>query len=93
MESAEGLYSRLEEELHDLVSQSNSCLEHLEFLRKVQELEAKFGKVRWASLGCRSGSRKLKLSSAVFPRLSVLSTFPQFLMMKEAQRITGLPEL
>ncbi|XP_009074933.1 PREDICTED: uncharacterized protein KIAA1755 homolog, partial [Acanthisitta chloris] len=35
MESAEGLYSRLEEELHDLVSQSNSCLERLEFLRKL----------------------------------------------------------
>ncbi|KAM6053266.1 LOW QUALITY PROTEIN: uncharacterized protein KIAA1755 homolog [Theristicus caerulescens] len=47
MESAEGLYSQLEEELHDLVSQSNSCLEHLEFLRKVQELEAEFSK-----LGC-----------------------------------------
>ncbi|KAM9218824.1 uncharacterized protein KIAA1755 homolog [Leptosomus discolor] len=48
MESAEGLYSQLEEELHDLVSQSNSCLEHLEFLRKVQELEAEFGKLgRW----------------------------------------------
>ncbi|XP_009469754.1 PREDICTED: uncharacterized protein KIAA1755 homolog [Nipponia nippon] len=47
MESAEGLYSQLEEELHDLVSQSNSCLEHLEFLRKVQGLEAEFSK-----LGC-----------------------------------------
>uniref|UniRef100_A0A8C8A840 KIAA1755 n=1 Tax=Otus sunia TaxID=257818 RepID=A0A8C8A840_9STRI len=47
MESAEGLYSRLEEELHDLVSRSNSCLERLEFLRKVQELEAEFSK-----LGC-----------------------------------------
>ncbi|XP_054701457.1 uncharacterized protein KIAA1755 homolog [Grus americana] len=47
MESAEGLYSQLEEELHDLVSQSNSCLEHLEFLRKVRELEAEFSK-----LGC-----------------------------------------
>ncbi|CAM9554585.1 unnamed protein product [Bubo scandiacus] len=47
MESAEGLYSRLEEELHDLVSRSNSCLERLEFLQKVQELEAEFSK-----LGC-----------------------------------------
>ncbi|XP_071429236.1 uncharacterized protein KIAA1755 homolog isoform X2 [Pithys albifrons albifrons] len=47
MELAEGLYSQLEEELHDLVSQSNSCLEHLEFLRKVRELETEFGK-----LGC-----------------------------------------
>ncbi|KAK4812798.1 hypothetical protein QYF61_022022 [Mycteria americana] len=47
MELAEGLYSQLEEELHDLVSQSNSCLERLEFLRKVRELEAEFSK-----LGC-----------------------------------------
>ncbi|XP_049672805.1 uncharacterized protein KIAA1755 homolog isoform X2 [Accipiter gentilis] len=47
MESAEGLYSQLEEELHNLVSQSNSCLERLEFLRKVRELEAEFSK-----LGC-----------------------------------------
>ncbi|KAM6404287.1 uncharacterized protein KIAA1755 homolog [Rhynochetos jubatus] len=45
MESAEGLYSQLEEELHDLVSQSNSCLERLESLRKVQELEAEFSKM------------------------------------------------
>ncbi|XP_064321666.1 uncharacterized protein KIAA1755 homolog isoform X3 [Phalacrocorax carbo] len=48
METAERLYSQLEEELHDLVSQSNSCLERLEFLRKVQELQAKFSKLgRW----------------------------------------------
>lgn len=93
MESAEGLYSQLEEELHDLVSQSNSCLERLEFLQKVRELEAEFGKVSWVSQGCRSGCSKLKLSSAVFPWLSILGTFPRFLMMKEAQRITGLPEL
>ncbi|XP_068890421.1 uncharacterized protein KIAA1755 homolog isoform X1 [Aphelocoma coerulescens] len=45
MELAEGLYSQLEEELHDLVSQSNSCLERLEFLRKVRELETEFGKL------------------------------------------------
>lgn len=62
MELAEGLYSQLEEELHNLVSQSNSCLEHLEFLRKVRELETEFGKVSWASLGCH----KLKLLSVVF---------------------------
>ncbi|XP_040431858.1 uncharacterized protein KIAA1755 homolog isoform X2 [Cygnus olor] len=48
MEAAEGLYNQLEEEVHDLVSQSNSCLERLEFLRKVRELEAEFGKLgRW----------------------------------------------
>ncbi|XP_069728219.1 uncharacterized protein KIAA1755 homolog [Phaenicophaeus curvirostris] len=47
MESAEGLYSQLEEDLHELVSQSNSCLERLEFLQKAQELETEFSK-----LGC-----------------------------------------
>lgn len=50
MELAEELYSRLEGELHDLVSQSNSCLERLEFLQKVRELEAEFSKVRDVSL-------------------------------------------
>ncbi|XP_009992313.1 PREDICTED: uncharacterized protein KIAA1755 homolog [Chaetura pelagica] len=45
MELAEGLYSQLEEELHSLVSQSNSCLERLEFLQKVRELEAEFGEL------------------------------------------------
>ncbi|XP_018772811.2 uncharacterized protein KIAA1755 homolog isoform X1 [Serinus canaria] len=45
MELAEGLYSQLEEELHSLVSQSNSCLEHLQFLRKIRELETEFGKL------------------------------------------------
>uniref|UniRef100_A0A8B9SRH0 KIAA1755 n=1 Tax=Anas platyrhynchos TaxID=8839 RepID=A0A8B9SRH0_ANAPL len=51
MEAAEGLYNQLEEEVHDLVSQSNSCLERLEFLRKVRELEAEFGKVSGAAPG------------------------------------------
>ncbi|XP_061217340.1 uncharacterized protein KIAA1755 homolog isoform X1 [Neopsephotus bourkii] len=45
MESAEALYNQLEEELHDLVFQSNSSLERLEFLRKVRELEAEFSKL------------------------------------------------
>ncbi|XP_041334754.1 uncharacterized protein KIAA1755 homolog isoform X1 [Pyrgilauda ruficollis] len=45
MELAEGLYSQLEEELHSLVSQSNSCLGRLEFLRKVRKLETEFGKL------------------------------------------------
>ncbi|XP_030913904.1 uncharacterized protein KIAA1755 homolog isoform X2 [Geospiza fortis] len=45
MELAEGLYSQLEEELHSLVSQSNSCLARLQFLRKVRELETQFSKL------------------------------------------------
>lgn len=65
MESAEGLYSRLEEQLHELVSQSNSCLERLEFLQKVRQLEAEFSKVRRMSLERRSVFSKVTLSSAV----------------------------
>ncbi|XP_053937937.1 uncharacterized protein KIAA1755 homolog isoform X6 [Cuculus canorus] len=45
MELAEGLYNQLEEDLHELVSQSNSCLDRLEFLRKVRELKAEFSKL------------------------------------------------
>jgi len=93
MESAEGLYSQLEGELHDLVSQSNRCLQRLEFLRKVRELEAELGEVSWASRGCCSGRSEAESSSAVSPRLSILGAFPRFLMMKEARRIAGLPEL
>lgn len=59
MESAEALYNQLEEELHDLVFQSNSSLERLEFLRKVRELEAEFSKVRWASLRSCSGCSRM----------------------------------
>nr|XP_013805820.1 PREDICTED: uncharacterized protein KIAA1755-like [Apteryx mantelli mantelli] len=48
LEAAEGLYNQLEEDVHDLVSKSNSCLERLEFLRKTRELEAEFGELgRW----------------------------------------------
>lgn len=98
MESAEGLYSRLEEQLHELVSQSNSCLERLEFLQKVRQLEAEFSKVRRMSLERRCVQQgdvvlccpQLRILGA-FPRL--WGTFPRFLMMKEAQRMTGLPEL
>ncbi|XP_062444963.1 uncharacterized protein KIAA1755 homolog isoform X2 [Rhea pennata] len=48
LEAAEELYSQLEEEVHDLVSKSNSCLERLEFLRKTTELQAEFSELgRW----------------------------------------------
>uniref|UniRef100_A0A8C3SUZ1 KIAA1755 n=1 Tax=Chelydra serpentina TaxID=8475 RepID=A0A8C3SUZ1_CHESE len=45
MHSAMGLYNQVEEEVHTLVTKSNSCLERLEFLRKIREFEADFGKV------------------------------------------------
>lgn len=89
MELAEGLYSQLEEELHNLVSQSNSCLARLQFLRKVRELETQFGKVSWVSLGCH----KLKFPLCLVPWLSVLLTFPLILMTIEAWRMAGLPEV
>ncbi|XP_053099143.1 uncharacterized protein KIAA1755 homolog [Hemicordylus capensis] len=39
------LYNLLEEEVHTLVTKSNSRLEHLEFLMKIRELEAEFSKL------------------------------------------------
>lgn len=96
MEAAEGLYNQLEEEVHDLVSQSNSCLERLEFLRKVRELEAEFGKVSGAAPGAgRSQSPPRHSTLELSSRGNATETFSRFLslMMKEVQIITGLPEL
>ncbi|XP_066480848.1 uncharacterized protein KIAA1755 homolog [Tiliqua scincoides] len=39
------LYNRVEEEVHTLVTKSNSRLEHLEFLLKIRELQAEFNKL------------------------------------------------
>ncbi|XP_010218028.1 PREDICTED: uncharacterized protein LOC104572561 [Tinamus guttatus] len=48
LEAAEGLYEQLEEERHELVSTSNSCLQRLEILRKAGELEAELRELgRW----------------------------------------------
>uniref|UniRef100_A0A8C8S8D6 KIAA1755 n=1 Tax=Pelusios castaneus TaxID=367368 RepID=A0A8C8S8D6_9SAUR len=49
MDSAMALYNQVEEEVHTLVTKSNSCLERLEFLGKIRQLEAEFSKV---SLSC-----------------------------------------
>ncbi|XP_072206668.1 uncharacterized protein KIAA1755 homolog [Excalfactoria chinensis] len=46
MDAAEERYARLEEELHLLVSLSNSRLERLSALQKVRELEAELGQLR-----------------------------------------------
>ncbi|KAM8798209.1 uncharacterized protein KIAA1755 homolog [Eudromia elegans] len=46
LEAAEGLYEQLEEELHGLVSTSNSCLQHLEVLREAGELQAELRELR-----------------------------------------------
>ncbi|KAJ7413385.1 hypothetical protein WISP_90912 [Willisornis vidua] len=92
MELAEGLYSRLEEELHDLVSQSNSCLEHLEFLRKVRELETEFGK-----LGCwldgEAAARLQEMGTEEWSPESCQSSaehFNEFLTQATAQYRHGL---
>lgn len=45
MDAAEARYAQLEEELHLLVALSNSRLERLSALRKVQELEAELGEL------------------------------------------------
>ncbi|XP_061864824.1 uncharacterized protein KIAA1755 homolog isoform X2 [Colius striatus] len=92
MEEAEGLYSQLEEELHDLVSQSNSCLEHLEFLQKIRELEAEFSKLgvwldgeaaaRLQELGAEEQSPSSFQSSA--------EQFDEFLVQATAQYRHGL---
>lgn len=41
MESVTGLYNRVEEKLHTLVMRSNESLQHLEFLLRLREMEAK----------------------------------------------------
>ncbi|XP_014465791.2 uncharacterized protein KIAA1755 homolog [Alligator mississippiensis] len=45
MDAALGLYNRVEEEVHTLVAKSNRCLERLEHVQKIRELEAEFGKL------------------------------------------------
>ncbi|KAJ6655538.1 hypothetical protein lerEdw1_005009 [Lerista edwardsae] len=41
------LYNLVEEEVHTLVTQSNSRLEHLEFLLRIRALQAEFDKLGW----------------------------------------------
>ncbi|KAJ7332268.1 hypothetical protein JRQ81_014448 [Phrynocephalus forsythii] len=45
MDGALALYSLVEDEVHSLVTKSNSRLEHLQFLLKVRQLEAEFHKL------------------------------------------------
>ncbi|XP_051488982.1 uncharacterized protein KIAA1755 homolog isoform X2 [Apus apus] len=92
MELAEGLYSQLEEELHSLVSQSNSCLERLEFLQKVRELEAEFGELG----GWLDGEAEVQLQEMGTKEWSPDSTqgseehFNEFLVQATAQYQRGL---
>ncbi|XP_030319028.1 uncharacterized protein KIAA1755 homolog isoform X2 [Calypte anna] len=92
MDSAEGLYSQLEEELHDLVSQSNSCLERLEFLQKIRELEAEFGKLG----GWLDGEAAVQLQEMGTKEQSLKSVqgseehFNEFLIQAMAQYWRGL---
>ncbi|XP_070797250.1 LOW QUALITY PROTEIN: uncharacterized protein KIAA1755 homolog [Pituophis catenifer annectens] len=44
-ESALAIYNLVEEDVHTLVTKSNGCLEHLEFLKKIRELEEEFHQV------------------------------------------------
>ncbi|XP_015280740.1 PREDICTED: uncharacterized protein KIAA1755 homolog [Gekko japonicus] len=45
IECALSLYNLVEEQVHTLVTRSNGRLEHLQFLRKIRELEAEFRKL------------------------------------------------
>ncbi|KAM6298787.1 uncharacterized protein KIAA1755 homolog [Aegotheles albertisi] len=92
MEAAEELYSQLEEELHDLVSQSNSCLERLEFLQKVRELEAEFSKLgHW--LDGEAAARLQEMGAEEWSPDSVQGSaeqFNEFLIQATAQYQHGL---
>ncbi|KAM9371979.1 LOW QUALITY PROTEIN: uncharacterized protein KIAA1755 homolog [Phaethornis superciliosus] len=91
MDAAEGLYSQLEEELHDLVSQSNSCLERLEFLQKIREL-GEFGKLG----GWLDGEAAVQLQEMGTKEQSLNSVqgskehFNEFLVQAMAQYWRGL---
>lgn len=69
MDAALGLYNRVEEEVHTLVAKSNRCLERLEHVQKIRELEAEFGKVRAGVAGAVGGPQALVTT----PRTEVCS--------------------
>lgn len=55
VESVTGLYNRVEEKLHTLVMRSNESLQHLEFLLRLREMEAKINTVGTANCsGCKT---------------------------------------
>lgn len=47
LESATGLYNQVEEKLHTLVMRSNESLQHLHFLFRLRETEAKISTVQF----------------------------------------------
>lgn len=49
VESVTGLYNQVEEKLHTLVMRSNESLQHLEFLFRLREMEAKISTVATTS--------------------------------------------
>uniref|UniRef100_A0A674IWB5 KIAA1755 n=1 Tax=Terrapene triunguis TaxID=2587831 RepID=A0A674IWB5_9SAUR len=94
MDSAMGLYNQVEEEVHTLVTKSNSCLERLEFLRKIREFEAEFGKVSaLPQTCCRKGQlapwiprqHLLNLIHQIQDKISLLQLRFQGSMFPEAQ--------
>lgn len=52
VESSTGLYNQVEEKLHTLVMRSNESLQHLEFLLRLREMEAKISKVGSSARVC-----------------------------------------
>ncbi|XP_067410635.1 uncharacterized protein KIAA1755 homolog [Emydura macquarii macquarii] len=76
LDSAMGLYNQVEEEVHTLVTKSNSCLERLERLRKIRELEAEFSQLScWIDEG---DSRLHELSTEEWSPDSPERSYQQF---------------
>ncbi|XP_061486753.1 uncharacterized protein KIAA1755 homolog isoform X2 [Rhineura floridana] len=94
------LYNLVEEEVHTLVTKSNSRLEHLEFLLKIRELEAEFSKVHY-NRGLSLSKEASKVQGSTFPEMGAfeaakrafqakLTTFYMDMEMKGAELETLL---
>ncbi|XP_058033157.1 uncharacterized protein KIAA1755 homolog isoform X2 [Ahaetulla prasina] len=67
-ESALAVYNLVEEDVHTLVTKSNSCLEHLEFLKKIRELEEQFHQVHY-NRGLSLSKEAVKIHGFKFPEM------------------------
>ncbi|XP_066558707.1 pleckstrin homology domain-containing family G member 4B isoform X3 [Amia ocellicauda] len=103
MECVTSLYNQVEDRVHMLVMRSNQCLQHLDFLLKLRELEGRFKKIReWFDA---EGERRLLEADSVEDSLErveqTLQSFKSFLnqaseqklqamtLVKEAEKIQG----
>ncbi|KAM6458044.1 uncharacterized protein KIAA1755 homolog isoform 2-T2 [Liasis olivaceus] len=99
-DSALAIYNLVEEEVHTLVTKSNSCLEHLEFLEKIRELEEGFHQVHY-NRGLSLSKEAAKIQGFKFPEMGAfeaakgafqakLTTFYMDMEMKGAELETFL---